>query len=425
MTSGIICTFYCRFKMSRMVGSATAHPPQQPGSGTSLVRKLKQYLARGSTTRSPPTASISAGAAVLSSPAACPSHNPFTNQENFRADKNNNFVRDKFDREEVGRSLQIAAKPATTSAHHPGKPANLPPTSRRRGPPGKCGICSFRQDSNQRKMPVYHRHHSSKEVRRIAGCKDEADGFFCPTCRFCTGQCFTPGKFHDMSEEKRLRIVLSSSTLHDFWIEGYEGDLVHVDWSTSPGATIQDLLLMWRADYWGETKPMDVLVIGGLNNLLRGENEDRFISRLDDFYNAVVAQGEKRGHRNKNTFAVATLFYPPILCWFEKNGRIPHKEYTNNIEMMTRLNDRIMRMNQRIFTEQKAIYVEENDGMTAGDFSRAPKFHTFGVRNRKHRMEWYRERNPSKKLHLTDRHRSTLGRAAGTYFQKMFTPAFA
>ena len=51
-----------------------------------------------------------------------------------------------------------------------------------------------------------------------------------------------PGKFHDMAEEKRLRIVLSSSTLHDFWSEGYEVDLLHVDWSTSPGATIKDLL---------------------------------------------------------------------------------------------------------------------------------------------------------------------------------------
>ena len=45
-----------------------------------------------------------------------------------------------------------------------------------------------------------------------------------------------------MTEEKRLRIVLSSSTLQ--------------------GATIQDLLLMWRADYWNEKKPMDLLIIG-------------------------------------------------------------------------------------------------------------------------------------------------------------------
>ena len=86
---------------------------------------------------------------------------------------------------------------------------------------------------------------------------------------------------------------------------------------------------------------------------------------------------------------------------------MPHENYTNHLQLMTRLNDRIIRMNQRIFIEQRAIYPKENDGMTVGDFFRALKFHTFGVRNKKHRMEWYRERNPSEKLHLTDRHRST------------------
>ena len=101
-------------------------------------------------------------------------------------------------------------------------------------------LCSYRQETQPRR--VFHRHHTSKEIRRILGCKNDSDGFFCPTCRFCTGSPLTPGKFHDMTEEKRLRIVLSSSTLQ--------------------GATIQDLLLMWRADYWNEKKPMDLLIIG-------------------------------------------------------------------------------------------------------------------------------------------------------------------
>ena len=150
-----------------------------------------------------------------------------------------------------------------------------------------------------------------------------------------------------------------------------------------------------------------------------------YVSRLEDFYNAVVAQGEKHPRGNKNAFAFATLFYPPILRWFEKNGIFPKQNYTNHLQMMTDLNGRVMELNQRILTEQRDIYIEENDGMISGEISRAPKFHTFGVRDRKHRMEWFRERNASKKLHLTDRHRSTLGRAAGTYFKKMFEPAFA
>ena len=59
---------------------------------------------------------------------------------------------------------------------------------------------------------------------------------------------------------------------------------------------------------WNEKKLMDLLIIGNLNNILRGDDEDRFIARLDDFYNAVVAQGEKNERGNRNTFEVATLF---------------------------------------------------------------------------------------------------------------------
>ena len=53
---------------------------------------------------------------------------------------------------------------------------------------------------------------------------------------------------------------------------------------------------------------MDLLIIGDLNYILRGDDKDRFIARLDDFYNAVVAQGEKNERGNRNTFEVATLF---------------------------------------------------------------------------------------------------------------------
>ena len=113
-----------------------------------------------------------------------------------------------------------------------------------------------------------------------------------------------------MVDQTRLKIVLSSSTLHNFWLEGYEGDIDHVDWSTSPGATIQTLLHMWRSDYRNEKKPMDVLVIGGLNNILRGETVDKIMARFEEFFHAVELQGQKQHGNNRNTFAITTFFYP-------------------------------------------------------------------------------------------------------------------
>ena len=198
-----------------------------------------------------------------------------------------------------------------------------------------------------------------------------------------------------------------------------------MDWSTSPGATIQTLLHMWRADYRNEKKPMDVLIIGGLNNILRGEAVDKIMNRFEEFVKAVELQGWKQHGVNRSTDAISTFFYPPQLCWFEKNGPIPHPNYINHLDMMINLNDRIMELNQRIFVSQRQIYREEINGQEPGVTLRAPKFHTFAVKNKKHRLDWYREEDVSKKLHLKDRHRSTLGRAAGNYFKKMFDPSTA
>ena len=122
-----------------------------------------------------------------------------------------------------------------------------------------------------------------------------------------TGTHYVPMKFHNLKDTKKMRIVLSSSTLHGFWIDGYEGDIQQVDWVTcSPGASIQALLHMWHADY----KPMDLLIIGGLNNLIKGESGDRFMARLDDVYHMVVSQGRNNNGTNRNTIGCATMFYP-------------------------------------------------------------------------------------------------------------------
>ena len=234
-----------------------------------------------------------------------PANIPVISINNNSVESKNNLSRRKY-------YLKTGARipPATISAHHPGKLANLPSVRYRHGDPGKCDICSTRGGPGLRQHSVYHRHASAKEVQRVAACKTDVDSFFCPTCRFMVGSRHVPGKFHNMVDQTRLKIVLSSSTLHNFWLEGYEGDIDHVDWSTSPGATIQTLLHMWRSDYRNEKKPMDVLVIGGLNNILRGETVDKIMARFEEFFNAVELQGQKQHGNNRSTFAITTFFYP-------------------------------------------------------------------------------------------------------------------
>ena len=62
-----------------------------------------------------------------------------------------------------------------------------------------------------------------------------------------------------------------------------------------------------------------------------------------------------------NTFAVATLLYPPQLCWFPDNGFLPNPHYVNRLDEMQWLNTQLMEFN-------------ESNGCL-----RVPHVHKFGV----------------------------------------------
>ena len=121
---------------------------------------------------------------------------------------------------------------------------------------------------------MFHYHWSSKEVRRLAGAENEESSFLCPTCCHVSvnSKAKSRGKIHNMSME-RLPIIVSSSTLHEHFIENnYTGDEIHIDYVTSPGGTIKALQHMWHIDYNNEKKAMDVLLIAGLNDFRSPNN---------------------------------------------------------------------------------------------------------------------------------------------------------
>ena len=97
----------------------------------------------------------------------------------------------------------------------------------------------FQQDPPEAPKKVIHHHFSAKMLRTLAGVEETGGMYWCPTCAGDTG---TPGRHHAANQDARIKLIISSSTLHEFWKEGnYAGDPVHVDWITSPGGTIQSL----------------------------------------------------------------------------------------------------------------------------------------------------------------------------------------
>ena len=230
--------------------------------------------------------------------------------------------------------------------------------------------------------------------------------YLCPTCQLS----------HPAKLDYGLNICVSTSQLHNFHQPRDEGvvcppDSSHVDWLTIPGAQIENLAYAWWLDYSREPRPMRILLVAGLNDLVKGGNKDSFMYALDHFKEVVDRQNYYHP-RAKNELTVATLLNPPKLAWFPDNGVAP-TGHVNRLQELMDINDAILRFNS-------------NNGMMF-----APRFHTYGVRNSKkwlgdgssvpmrtHRWEQWRWSEPvGDMLHLNDSCRIRMGQAVIRFFE--------
>ena len=271
----------------------------------------------------------------------------------------------------------------------------------------KCGICSNRQTSPATPVPVYHRHNSARQVRIIQGVEYKQDNldYFCPSCK-ATHKCRMP---------QGLNICVSTSQLHDFHHPREEGivcppDTSHVDWLTIPGATISDLNLAWRLDYQREWRPMRVLLIAGLNDLLKGGDFNSVVQEIKTFWHNVTYQNHVHPGLS-NQFTVATMLNPPKMVWLPDDGPIPHG-HIDYSDVLSELNSWIDKFNAE--NNQRCV----------------PRFHTWGTRTttrmiggvkqvvKAHRWNEWRQSEPRHDmLHMTDKMRVKMGRQVVRFFE--------
>ena len=195
----------------------------------------------------------------------------------------------------------------------------------------------------------------------------------------------------------------------------YEGDEDHRDYVTIPGAKIVQLHDAFVIEYGKERRGIDVVLVAGLNDIARGYSREHILHCIKDMRRAVNKQAELYHPNVRNSFAVATLLYPPQLAWFEDNGPVPHTGYQNNRDKLDWINTEIMQDNI-------------DNGVQF-----APKLHTYGVRtdNKRsrdrygnvtvrhtkcHRWGEWRERDPANMLHLNYIRRVAMGKAVNKYF---------
>ena len=150
---------------------------------------------------------------------------------------------------------------------------------------------------------------------------------------------------------------------------------------------------------------MDVILIAGLNDVLKGKSGQAIVAAFKHFADLVVWQGEQHHPDQPNTCAVGTSIYPPQICWLENDGPAP-TSFDNQFRNLRWLNRQIEIMN-------------------AEAQIRTPSFHTLDLRKvtrngkgqTKHRLEHWREGERANKLHLRDDQRIKMARQVARYFK--------
>ena len=85
-------------------------------------------------------------------------------------------------------------------------------------------------------------------------------------------------------------------------------------------------------------------MVAGYADLVYGYSREYIMDGYKEFANSVITIGKEHHPDTDNTVAIATLMYPPKLCWFRDNGPEPYN-YRNEKEKIDELNHKIERLN--------------------------------------------------------------------------------
>ena len=230
--------------------------------------------------------------------------------------------------------------PYRVSSHHSqlqlhGQVRHLGPQAPHGSPPASNSQHKLCQICTKPGKQIRHKHFSSLRLRQILGVESSGQAYLCPSCK----------SRHRPYTEARVKITVSDSTLHEFFAPPgytqtqYEGDVMHCDYITIPGACMDTLFDAFRMDcaILPPDKPIDVVLVMGYNDLVKGHSRHFMMECFNCFSNYVFELARKHHPDTPNTVAIASMMYPPQLAWFYDNGIEP-ANYVNEMEKINWLN---------------------------------------------------------------------------------------
>jgi len=218
---------------------------------------------------------------------------------------------------------------------------------------------------------------------------------------------------------------MTSSILNGWQGKRYEneyiGDDIHMECVGIPGGTVKSLHHAFCCEYSNQDIIVDVLLVAGLNDILRDTEPGDIIEEMRRFRASVYGM-KKLKHCSPGSFAAACLPLPPKIAVLPKENR---KLRSNKYDDLCLLNEMI-----KIFNREETI--------SRMPTVWAPRFYTWGLKDVKNkkgvkigprerlaskvgvRKTHYREDKACNMLHLSDKKRLDMGKSCLKYFMYIY-----
>ena len=211
----------------------------------------------------------------------------------------------------------------------------------------ECPICSDAQEKR------WHYHYSSNQSRKSRMLYEQRGWkWFCSICFS-----YEPV---DFIRTQTRRVVLTDTSLYGVWRHELPRakDLVHFDIESIVGGRIQDLTTALKKGYLTQFPArIEIIVLGGLENIGDGDTADQIIGFMDVMKKAVKDHSDRLGHNPPSYVSFCTLPIAPKYCSlyvpsgpsFEQQAAkewIPPPTFVNRYEEVKKLNDMIIKKNK-------------------------------------------------------------------------------
>ena len=249
-----------------------------------------------------------------------------------------------------------------------------------------CDICKMIN------IKVRHRHHSTMFARDTLRRQWKAD-MECVSCKIS----------HNREiKGDRYKVLVTSSILHNIWLESSVRNPFHIDNISICGATMETCRLNFEQAYSRQDKAVDVVVQCGLNDIRRTKIEN-FKQEMLKWIWSVKAHGRRYGR--ENTIGFIKMPHAPSIAWLPGDGFHPIRNFHNLMYKVDTFNRIIGEVNTNSSMCENMVNFQKIGQYTTRE----------GVR----RHDWgsWREQRPEDMLHLKDHIRAKMYKKIIKYFE--------